>query len=310
MASRRRLPIIAGIIATCFAVGYATWHFQSHQQKTAKAPSPSTENHYPSLIVEQTLARSSQVKPAKLDVYVKAPGIIDFHPKHALRIHPTFPGVILRVLKNLGDPVKAGETLASLESNVGIQIYSISSPISGTVLARNVGAGQSVVPEEEIFSVGDVTILQAKIAIAARDFLKVKSGQDIFLLAEKGQPIRAKVTFVSPILTEETRTATALVDVSKSYLRPGMYVTGAAVTHQRQAASTLPLSFCENTAPFTAVPVTVVSSKGLENREIFFGERDYFHCEVRQGVHQGEHVVPRLEMAAFHKEEKDDDHHD
>ena len=50
---------------------------------------------------------------------------------HAVReVHARFAGVIRSVASNVGDTVRAGDTLATIESNESLQTYSVTAPIA------------------------------------------------------------------------------------------------------------------------------------------------------------------------------------
>lgn len=258
--------------------------------------------------LESMRSHAVKVAPAGLETYVKAPGIIDFHPKHALRIHPTFPGIVLKASKNLGDVVNPGDILATVESNIGIQVYTVTSPIKGVVLSKSVGEGQSVLPEEEIFSVGDVSVLQARLSISAKDVKKVVGGQAVVLVAENQKMVRDKIQFLSPILDEETRTASAIIDFKSTDMRPGMFITGAIVVETRQVSKSLPIEFCENNE--RKKTVSVIGAKAIETREVTFGARDYQNCEILTGLEINDEVLSATAMVLADKEEEDHHEHE
>ncbi|MET0717962.1 MAG: efflux transporter periplasmic adaptor subunit, partial [Pseudoxanthomonas sp.] len=52
-----------------------------------------------------------------------------------------FPGPIRSLRANVGDRVRAGQALASVESNLSLTTYTVSAPISGVVLSRNASVG-------------------------------------------------------------------------------------------------------------------------------------------------------------------------
>lgn len=258
-----------------------------------------------------------RVVPTEIETYIKAPGTVDFHPKHALRIHPSFPGIIVRVNKDLGEVVKQGDVLAILESNVGLQTVSISSPVEGVVLSKNVVSGQSVVPEEDAFSVGNTSLLQAKLQISARDINKIKVDQKVVIVSENESIVRATLQFVSPILSEDTRTSVAFADLSSQDLRPGMFITGAIAIGTTKVERSLPASFCRNDVE--TVSVQIVSDQKTERRNVTFGKRDYQNCEVLAGLQVGDEVISTeealqstnpedLESHDEHGEEKEHSH--
>lgn len=278
--------VIVIVLALLLGVGYWLWLERSKKNKDLEATRLKA--------LEEARALSIKAEPAELEVYVTAQGVADFHPKHALRIHPAFSGVVTRVTKELGDSVQAGELLASIESNVGIQVFQVTSPIKGTVLGKSISQGQFVTSEEEILSVGDASVLQARLSVPARAAKQVQRGQAVSIMAEGDRFTRSSIGFISPILSEDTRTATAIIDFSSAEFLPGMFVTGAIVVATRPVAVTLPLGFCE-TKNKNINSVTVIGAKDFETRTIRFGARDLQRCEVLAGLSAGEEVVDLTE---------------
>jgi|GEM_PF-3373420 len=292
--------LAAGSLVLAVGAGIGGFYWWKRKKDFDQKEAQETAEHQTKQKGAEELAARLQphlvkVSGAKLDTYIKAPGIVDFHPKHALRIHPTYPGVIDRVYKNLGDSVNAGEALASVESNIGIQVFAITSPIKGIVLSKSAGEGQSVGPEEELFSVGDTAILQARLSVSARDVKLVKMGSEVELVDESFNSVRSTIQFLSPILTDDTRTATAIVDFQSDNLRPGMFVTGAIVTGVRDVPLSVPLSFCRGNPGIYSI--MVLGPKGVENRNVTIGASDYNNCEVLQGLQLNEEIIPNAAMA-------------
>ncbi len=257
-------------------------------------------------------SKGTATGPGKIETYIKVPGSIDFHPKHALRIHPAFPGIAIKTFKNLGDFVNAGDTLATIESNIGIQTISVVSPIKGEVLSKNIGEGQSVTPEEEIFSIGETTLLQAKVFIPAIDVKHIKLGQTAVLASEQDSSTRATISFISPILSAETRSATALIDFTSSFLIPGMFVTAAVVVDTTDIPLSLPARFCANQSKKRVL--FKVTDHGAAPNTVYFGARDYFTCEVLSGLEKGDEVFESLSEITVSQSEssdsKDEHHHE
>lgn len=303
----RRIPLVWIALVTVLVVAAIVGgvrYFKNRGPLVQKSVDHEEHEHEDDSLESSTVT----VESVDIEIYAKAPGIVDFHPKHALRIHPTFPGIVLKVSKSVGDSVSAGEVLASVESNVGIQTYSIISPIRGVVIARNVSEGQSVSPEEELFSVGDASVLQAKLFVAARDVKKIQSNQSVVLVAENQRTIRSTVRFVSPVLSEDTRTATAIVDFQSPHLRPGMFITGAVAIGKHLAEKSLPSSYCANNLKVRDI---MLSENGkIERRSITFGQSDYEHCEVLSGLEVGDEVMLPIMVSTNEKDEEQDEDHD
>ena len=68
-----------------------------------------------------------------------------------------YPGPIRSLAVNVGDRVRAGQVLATVESNLSLSSYSVTSPISGVVLARALVARPAIlIVHEALASFGAV----------------------------------------------------------------------------------------------------------------------------------------------------------
>jgi cobalt-zinc-cadmium efflux system membrane fusion protein len=280
------------IILTLLILVATTSFWLYKKKKSADGPgeaSKAEESHEEEAQKQEQKEATVEVVPGEINIYIKAPGTIEFHPEKALRLHPSFAGVVSRVYKDLGDQVRPGDALASIESTVGLQSLIISSPIAGTVLSKNASNGQTVSPEEELFAVGDVSVLRARLSVSARDLKKIKTGQDVLLVSENLDRIATKVSFVSPILAEDTRTATTIADFSFEKFRPGMFVTGALKQSAVKVDKSIPAALCN--ANTNKVVLSVVGVDGIEQRQVTTGVSDYELCEVKSGLLSGERVV-------------------
>ncbi len=60
-----------------------------------------------------------------------------------------FPGPIRSLRANVGDNVRAGQVLASIESNLSLTTYTVSAPIAGVVLARQAQVGGALAGQRQ-----------------------------------------------------------------------------------------------------------------------------------------------------------------
>lgn len=103
------------------------------------------------------------------------------------------------------------------------------SPISGTVTAKLVVAGQEVAAGDVLYEVADLSVLWLQVHVLEDDLGLVKTGLtvDVTAVAFPGESFGGTVTFVDPLVDARTRTGRARVDVPNpdGKLRPGMAVT-------------------------------------------------------------------------------------
>jgi len=80
-------------------------------------------------------------------------------------VHARFPGVIRSVSRNVGDTVRSGDALATVESNESLQTYTVTAPIGGTVTARHAAPGEQT-DADPLFEIADFSSVWAELDVA------------------------------------------------------------------------------------------------------------------------------------------------
>ena len=70
-----------------------------------------------------------------------------------------FPGPIRALRAGVGERVRAGQPLASIESNLSLTNYTVAAPISGVVLQRYASVGAVASEGMPLFEVADLSTL-------------------------------------------------------------------------------------------------------------------------------------------------------
>ena len=135
--------------------------------------------------------------PATVRLTVSLLGAVELAPGAKAELRARFPGRVVSVTKNVADKVNAGETLARVESNESLQTYSITAPVGGVVLSRDVNPGD-VTDDRVLFVVGDTSKLAAQFHVFDRDGAQVKAGQaaEIRVDALPGKVLHGKIKSV------------------------------------------------------------------------------------------------------------------
>ncbi len=102
-------------------------------------------------------------------------------------------------------------------------------PIAGTVTEKMVVAGSFVNRGDVLYRLANLDSVWAALELYEYEISWVQPGQPVELTAEAwpGQTIHGLVTFISPVLKEDTRTITVRVNVDNraGTLKPGMFVS-------------------------------------------------------------------------------------
>lgn len=269
-------------------------------------------------------------------------------------------GAVSRVFKRLGDPVKAGETLAVVQSRDAAQIAAdrtaadaravlaqrnlarerhlyeqkvsarvdyeqaqaeaaaaaaearraqvaagaanvtrdgsgaiVASPISGRVTAARVSLGAFVQPETELFRVADPRQIQIEAAVGPLDAQRLAAGDTAIVELPDGRTIDARVRSVTPTLSGETRSATAVLDVSDAGLVPGLAVR-VRLKPSRGDVSGAIIVPDEALQSLEGRDVVFVRTKqGFRAQSVTLGQRSAGRVEVISGLKPGEMIATK-----------------
>lgn len=268
-------------------------------------------------------------------------------------------GAVTRVFKRLGDPVKAGETLAIVQSRDAAQIAAdrtaadaravlaqrtlarerhlyeqkvsarvdyeqaqaeaavaaaearraqvaagaanvtrdgsgviVASPISGRVTAENVSLGAFVQPETELFRIADPSKVQIEAAVGPTDAQRLAPGDRAIVELSDGRTIEARVRAITPGLAGDTRSATAVLDVSGS-LQPGLAVRVRLLPSGGDASDGIVIAEDALQSLEGRDIVFVRTGQGFRAQKVTIGQRSAGRVEITSGLKPGEMIATR-----------------
>jgi len=231
--------------------------------------------------------------PASIQETLPLYGVIVPNAQRVRQVTARYPGVVRRVVKNFGDAVRQGETLATVESDESLQVYNVTSPLSGVVTARDANPGEQT-GERVLFTVADLSTVWVELSLFPRDRGKVRVGQSVRVHGvDQALSDEGRVIWVAPFgsSANQTLTARVLLDNTKGRWAPGLYVTA----HVMLAETAVPLAV-RNEALQTLEERPVVFVKnahGFEPRSVKLGRSDPEVTEVLAGLEPGETYATR-----------------
>ena len=226
--------------------------------------------------------------PASVREHLPLYGVIAPNAERVREVTARFPGVIRSITKRVGDSVRQGETLATVESNESLQTYAVIAPLSGVITARNANPGEYT-GEKALFTVADLSTVWVELSLFPRDLAKVRAGQSVRVRgADTALDADGNVVYVAPFSssTNQTLSARVLLDNAERKWPPGLYVTAELTL----TSTTVPLTV-RSEALQTIEDRTVVfvrGEKGFEPRPVQVGRSDGEISEVIAGVEPGE----------------------
>ncbi|TAA26693.1 efflux RND transporter periplasmic adaptor subunit [Pseudoxanthomonas winnipegensis] len=203
-----------------------------------------------------------------------------------------YPGRIQALRANVGDQVKAGQSLAAIESNLSLSTYSVATPLSGVVLSRQAQVGGGAAEGQPLFEIANLSKVWADLNLFGDQIRQVPAGAPVTLTRlYDGSAAQATIERVLPGTFAASQSAIARItlDNADGQWRPGMAVTARITTARRDAALVLPLAALQTMDGRDAVFVR--SGNTYTARAVKTGARDATHVEVLEGVKAGEEVV-------------------
>lgn len=186
------------------------------------------------------------------------------------------------------------EEIARLEQTKKPQrTLTIRSPLSGTVLAREVVDGMRIMPEMTLFVIADLRRVWVVGDVFESDLAAVRPGAHAVIRFAGGAALEreGRVTFVAPTLNEATRSAQIRIEVPNEdgTVRPGLF---ADVTVHVAGLDGLAVPDAAVIDTGTRRVAFVESAPGrFEPRELRTGAHAGGYVEVVHGLSAGEQVA-------------------
>lgn len=215
-------------------------------------------------------------------------GVITANAERVREVTARFPGVIRSVNRKVGDTARQGESLATVESNESLQTYSIASPLSGVITARNANPGEQTA-EKMLFTVADLSTVWVELSLFPRDVAKVRLGQNVLIKSsEAGLQSIGKVVYVAAFgqAANQTLTARVLLDNSERRWAPGLYVSAEVTLSETE----VPLAIRSEAVQMLdgQSNVFVQDKEGFVPHAVKLGRRDSETAEVLSGLNAGD----------------------
>ncbi len=252
------------------------------------------------------------VKRSDLIQKIQATGVVS--PQNRLEIKPPVPGRIDQILVKEGDEVKKGKILAWVSSNERAalldsvrsqgaseikkweELYKptpVIAPINGTIILRNVEAGQSFTNLDPIFVMADRLTVKAQVDETDIAFIKLNQTAVITLDAYPDSPLDGKVVHLAYDATLTNNVTTYEVDIlpiaPPDFIRSGMTSNVNVEVSKIENVLLIPVSAITNRGEETTVLIengtktsTVVVKTGKDDGKLF---------QITEGLSDGDVVL-------------------
>ncbi len=252
--------------------------------------------------VESTVIRTEIARRSGIGVAAVGAGTIaDEHEVQGLltplegrvaRITARYPGPVRSLRANVGDRVSAGQTLATIDSNLSLTTYSIAAPISGVVLARNASVGEVAVEGMALFEIADLSSLWVDLHVFGEDATHLRPGLPVTVMRmgdDSGVETTLDRILPGTATASQSTVARASIKNADGLWRPGSAVRARVTVEQLPVELAVPLTALQRMDDSDVVFVR--EGERYSARPVKLGRRDARRVQVLSGLKAGEQVV-------------------
>jgi len=235
-----------------------------------------------------------EVGSAMVQETVSVSGRVTLNQNTTAQVKARFPGVIRSVVREPGEVVKAGDTLATVESNDSLQVYAVKSPVAGTIINRNANVGE-LAADTPLFVVADLSKLWAELFIFSKDGEKLKAGQKVRIQC-LDDPVNTESTIALVLPTAEassqTVVARAVIENADNHWRSGMNIRANVVLSEKEAPLAVKTEAIQRMEGNTVV---FVQEEGgtYKAQPVETGMSDSQWTEIKSGLSAGQRYVAK-----------------
>ncbi|WP_414648071.1 efflux RND transporter periplasmic adaptor subunit [Dokdonella sp.] len=243
-------------------------------------------------IAEEAGIRVAAVGPGLIADEHEMQGLLTPVEGRTATIMARFPGPIRRLDAQVGDRVRAGQRLATIESNLSLTDYAVTTPIAGTVLSRQATVGGVASEGMALFEIADLSTIWVDLHVFGADAQHLRPGVPVTVTRMSdgvAAPTVLERILPGTATASQSTVARASLDNADGLWRPGSAVRARITVEQQPAERVVPLSALQTFRGGDAVFVRV--GDVYEVRPVELGKRDDRQVEIRAGVATGDSVV-------------------
>lgn len=240
--------------------------------------------------IESTLANALGIKTetagaATLQETIQVLGKVSAIPELDQAVKARFPGQVLAVDIVLGQSVKKGQPLITVESNESLKPYKIVAPISGVVSKLSAQPGMQT-GNKNLLHILDNSRVNLELTVFPEQREKIKLGAAVNLVYQ-GEVLNSQVAYISPLLNSNQSTY-LLARLDKS-LPIGMHLQVAIQIDEYQVPLAVKRNGLQSFRDFTVVYAQIGDE--YEVRMLELGREAGEWVEVLGGLEPGTHYV-------------------
>jgi cobalt-zinc-cadmium efflux system membrane fusion protein len=182
-------------------------------------------------LIQEKVAQAMEIETEKvgsatLHKTIKVYGKLVLPANAKRTIQARFEGEIKYMFVGLGDTVKEGQLLITVESNESLKSYNIKAPIAGVISQQMANTGEQT-GTRKLLEITQTKKLIAELAVFPMDSSSVKQAAPVTLMINGQDTVFTSLINGKrlPMRDDQARLILADIDNAKGYLKEGVFVT-------------------------------------------------------------------------------------
>lgn len=252
------------------------WHYASHEGRAEISDR----------LLKLSGIETEIVSPQTLNFTDTLFGVINVPQDKQFKLHAPYPGLVNKVHVKVGDKIKKGKRLATLQNTQNLQEYFLDSPIDGEISRIMVNTGDRA-DEQVLIEVVDLSEVWVDLSAFPENIERLKIGQKVFVYdLHHHEKIATQINYISPQMTGgHIARARAVIKNPDGHWRPGMHIKADIQVKQKVAFMAVKETALQS---FREMPVVFAKfGNKFEVRMLELGESDGDFIEVLGGIQPG-----------------------
>lgn len=174
---------------------------------------------------------------------------------------------------------------------VELSRFEIRAPFDGEILEKQLFVGELVPQDREVFVMADLDRVWVNLRVGPEKLNEVVVGTTVRIVGNQGLTAEAKIDYVAPVVSDETRTVRVRVDLPNPQhrWRPGVVVDAVIASVSQPAALTVPNEALQTIDGRLSVFLPV--KDGFRQQPVKAGRSDAKRTEITKGLAAGDKVA-------------------
>ncbi len=187
--------------------------------------------------------------------------------------------------------------LAVLQSkDKDLTLYELRAPADGIIIEKHAVQGEVLATNTRSFTLADLSTVWVNLTVYQKDLASIHLGQRVWLSHQFGQDRHAQdqseISWISPVLDEKTRSATArvILNNANNHWRPGVFVSANVAIAEYPADIVVPVSALQKIAGKNIIFIQL-DDGDFAPKPVQIGHKGQQKVEILQGLNPGQTYV-------------------